>query len=55
MYLPTIMPTLKLNSLPGLALVPKLELGHEGKVTLGKSDPPWVTPAGCDREVKATR
>jgi len=23
-------------------------------VTLGKSDPPWVTPAGCDREVKAT-
>ena len=26
----------------------------QGKVTLGKSDPPWVTPAGCDREVKAT-
>ena len=24
------------------------------EVTLGKSDPPWVTPAGCDREVKAT-
>ena len=38
--------------------VPKLELGNEsneGKVTLGKSDPRWVTPAGCDREVKATR
>ena len=25
------------------------------KVTLGKSDPPWVTPAGCDRERKAIR
>ena len=24
------------------------------KVTLGKSDPPWVTPAGCDREVIET-
>ena len=25
------------------------------KVTLGKSDPPWVTPAECDREWKAIR
>ena len=29
------------------------ELLMQCRVTLGKSDPPWITPAGCDREVKA--
>ena len=26
----------------------------QGEVTPGRCDPPWVTPAGCDREVKTT-